>query len=169
MSAWQTAEVRIDPRLTIATLALVPFVASCSEADERPDSVPTTTPTLVPSSASAEELCLNGVRKSPREKIRVERAFAASVSAVRNWVLAEDPDIDWNTFASSLADAPLEERVGVCVLAKIEGALFTHAPGVNTPEPTEAVLMFALPDGKSTTFMMGSTADMLDAAPTSLP
>jgi hypothetical protein len=70
------------------------------------------------------------------DNIRVERAVAAPLSAVKTWVLKTDPDIQWATWSEALANTPLDERVGVCVYSKVDESSFTPAPGTNTPEPS---------------------------------
>lgn len=150
-------------------LLIFPGVASCDGAQRAADPTSFSTSRVLPSIAPGKELCLNGVHQNPRENIRVERAFAAPLSSVKRWILGQSPHTEWDTFSSSLATAPLGETVAVCVLSKMDGSLFTPVPGVNTPEPSQAVVMITRLNGESTLFSMGTTADMLDLAPKSLP
>lgn len=117
---------------------------------------------------SAHEICLAGVHNTPLSEIQIERAVAAPLSAVKAWVLSGEPTIDWTTFSSDLADAPLNEEVAVCLFSKRDGARFTLPPGVNTPEPTEAIVQIVRPNGQGgALYLAGSVNDMLEVTPTS--
>jgi hypothetical protein len=85
------------------------------------------------------------------------------LSSVKKWVLSTTPEIEWPTFSSSLARAPLTERVGVCVLTKKDGTTFD--PGADE-EPVESVVAIVRPNGESTVFMIGTLVSNLSGTPT---
>ncbi len=115
---------------------------------------------------SPRELCLNGVNRHPRSSIRVNRAVVAPLARVKKWVLS-DGGISWDEFSDSLSSAPLDERVGVCVLTKKDGSRFTIPPGENTPPPARCIVVIVRPNGEATLFMVGSLRSMLESTPTS--
>lgn len=120
------------------SLAVLIAATACSAAREGDSSA---SATMAPSQRqSAHELCLSGVRNTPLSEIRVEQALAAPLSDVKAWVLSGEPTVEWTSFSSDLAHAPLTEEVGVCLYSKKNGDLFTLPPGENTPEPTQAVV-----------------------------
>lgn len=111
---------------------------------------------------SPEELCLNGVQRTPRSNIRVDRAVIVPLARVKKWVL-EVPERDWETFSSSLVDAPLTERVGVCVLTKKDGSKFQPE---GSPEPYESMVTIVRKNGESTVVSLGTLEDNLVTTPT---
>lgn len=115
---------------------------------------------------SPRDLCLDGVPRYPRSSIRVNRAVVAPLRRVKKWVLSGG-GIDWDEFSASLSPAPLDERVGVCVLTKKDGSKFTIPAGENTPPPVRCVVVIVRPNGEQTLFMMGPLQSMLESTPTS--
>ncbi|WGL52840.1 hypothetical protein P5P86_03225 [Nocardioides sp. BP30] len=93
----------------------------------------------------------------------MERASAAPLAEVKTWVLRTSAAIDWRTFSSSLAEAPPNERVGVCVLTRSDGTDFDLDDGA---EPVPSVVMIVRPNGQSTIFELGSLASNLATTPT---
>ncbi|HWU22313.1 MAG TPA: hypothetical protein VN088_12355 [Nocardioides sp.] len=117
---------------------------------------------------SARDICLSGVHHAPIDNIVVDRAIAAPLSAVKAWILG-DKRIDWQTFSSSLKDAPLNERVAICVFSKRDGRPFAMPPGTNTPPPQQSVVEIVRSNGgEATLVVMGSLAGMLEVAPKSI-
>lgn len=108
------------------------------------------------------ELCLNVVTRTPREAVKVDRVVIAPLRDVKRWVLRTEPRIDWRTFSTALARAPLDERVGVCVLSKRDTLGF-RVEGVD--RPVASVVVIARPNGQGTVFLLGSLGDNLDSTP----
>lgn len=116
---------------------------------------------------SAREICLSGVHNTPIDNIVIDRAIAAPLSLVKAWVL-RDHHVDWQSFSTSLREAPLNERVAICVFSKRDGSPFTMPPGIYTPQPQEAIVEIIRPDGGGALYLMGSTTGMLVVTPRSL-
>lgn len=130
--------VQIGRRARLASTAIVMLLfAACSDDPKTGEKAPDTSGHETGKS-SPQQICLAGVHRTPVWNVRVERAVAAQLSAVKKWVLDEDPSIDWATFSSSLATAPLDERVGVCVYSKVDGTSF------KIPEPNRPSRSFRL-------------------------
>lgn len=149
-------------RLASAAIDILAF-AACSGDPNTGEGAPDTSGHETGAS-SPQQICLAGVHRTPVWNVRVERAVAAQLSAVKKWVL-EDPSIDWATFSSTLATAPLDERVGVCVYSKVDGTSF-RIPGT---ESAESVLQIVRANGEATLFVMGSTDVALETTPKSFP
>ena len=146
--------------LLVATLSLGACSGGSSSADPTPDanSAPATAPP-----GSPQELCLRGVHHTPRSNINVNRAVVVPLTRVKRWVLSTTPLLHWRTFASSLARAPLSERVGVCVLTKRDGSKFDPGAG---EKPVESVVTIVRLNGESTIFEIGTLESNLDDTPT---
>lgn len=118
--------------------------------------------------SSPKQLCLKGLHRHSPSEIEVNRAVVAPLARIKTWVTTpKDTDIDWDEFSESLASAPLDERVGVCVLTKKDGASFTAPPEAGDPETVQSVVVIVRPNGEQTLYMLGSLESMLDSVPRS--
>lgn len=134
------------------------FLSGCSStATDEPDSKPT-----IASLDDPEEVCLNGAQGTLRSDIDVERATVVPLAHVKKWVL-EVPERDWETFSASLVDAPLTERVGVCVLTKKDGSRFTPE---GATESFESVVTITRATGESTVVQLDTLDGNLLDTPT---
>lgn len=157
--------MEICRRLGRATAAIVILAFAACSSDPKGDENPPATPGHETGARSPHQICLSGVRRTPRSNIQVERAAAAPLSAVKAWVLDGSSSIDWATYSSSLATAPLGERVAVCVYSKVDGTSF-EIPGT---EPAESVVQIVRANGEATLVMVGATGDMLSTTPRTFP
>src|SRR4051812_3994028 len=120
-----------QPRIALLAGALV-MLSACGSGSPSEEDFSAPVNTKAAMRQTAQELCLNGVHRYPRSNIRVNRAVLAPLARVKKWVLSTD-SVDWRTFSASLASAPMDERVGVCVLTQMDGSRFVLPPGENTP------------------------------------
>ena len=125
--------------------------------------MPTHSAAAAPAS-SPDQLCLRGVHRSPASAIVVNRAVTAPLFRVKAWVLKTAPGVRWSTFSVSLADAPLRERVAVCVITKKDRGTFD--PG-NGQKPARSIVEIVRPGGEATGFILGTLESNLDLTPTS--
>ena len=149
-----------------AVLSVAAMLALCACSGGSPSADPAPKANDAPATAppgSPKELCLRGVHRTPRSNIYVDRAVIVPLARVKKWFLSTTPEIDWRTFSSSLAHAPLNERVGVCVLTKRDGSKFD--PGADE-KPAESVVTIVRPNGASTIFTIGTLESNLDGTPT---
>lgn len=149
------------PRAVVSAAAILSLCA-CSGGSPSADSAPKRTVATSPP-GSPKELCVRGVHRTPRSNVSVERAVIVPLTRVKKWVLSTTPQIEWRTFSSSLANAPLSEQVGVCVLTKRDGSKFD--PGADE-KPVESVVAIVRPNGESTVFILGTLESNLEVTPT---
>jgi hypothetical protein len=148
----------------VVSVAAMLSLCACSGGSPSADPAPKANgaPATAPPS-SPKELCRRGVHRTPRSNINVDRALIVPLTRVKKWVLSTTSEIDWRTFSSSLAHAPLSEQVGVCVLTKRDGSKFD--PGADE-KPVESVVTIVRPNGESTIFTIGTLESNLDDTPT---
>lgn len=133
----------------VVFIALMGLLTSACASGSRLATTDETTATSSVASRTPHGLCLDGASRYRRITVKVDRAVVAPLASVKKWVLSTSPEIEWRTFSDTLASAPLDERVAVCVLSKNDTSYF-EPPGLG--HKLKSVVVIVRPNGEGTFF-----------------